>query len=127
MFRVFLVEDSQPVRERLTEFLKTIEGVDPVGSAATARDAEQAILAERPDAVLLDIKLAQGSGFDVLRSLRASAPQIEVYMFSNFAAPAYRQLAANLGARGFFDKTTEMSSLRRTMAERAAQSTQSMQ
>src|SRR5688572_8431170 len=100
MFRVFLVEDSQLVRERMTAFLKTIEGVDPVGSAATARDAEQAILAERPDAVLLDIKLAQGSGFDVLRSLRANAPEIEIYMFSNFAAPAYRELAANLGASG---------------------------
>jgi DNA-binding NarL/FixJ family response regulator len=127
MYRVFLVEDSQLVRERLTAFLQTIEGVDPVGSAATARDAEQAILASRPDAVLLDIKLAQGSGFDVLRSLRTSAPQIDVYMFSNFAAPPYRQLAATLGARGFFDKTTEIDTLRRTMAERAAQSTQSMQ
>ena len=111
----------------MTAFLHTIEGVDPVGSATGARDAEQAILAAQPDAVLLDIRLAQGSGFDVLRSLRASAPQIEVYMFSNFAAPAYRQLAAGLGARGFFDKTTEMGSLRRTIAERAAQSTQSMQ
>jgi len=127
MFRVFLVEDSQLVRERLTDLLRTIEGIDPVGSAATARDAEQAILASHPDAVLLDIKLAQGSGFDLLRSLRASAPQIEVYMFSNFAAPAYRQLAASLGARGFFDKTTEIDTLRRTMAERAAQSTLSMQ
>jgi len=127
MYRVFLVEDSQIVRERTTAFLQTIEGVDPVGSAATARDAEQAILATRPDAVLLDIKLAQGSGFDVLRSLRASAPQIDVYMFSNFAAPAYRQRAATLGARGFFDKTTEIDTLRRTMAERAAQSTQSLQ
>lgn len=124
MFRVFLVEDSQLVRERLTELLRTIEGVDPVGSATTARDAEQAILASHPDAVLLDIKLAQGSGFDLLRSLRASAPQIEVYMFSNFAAPAYRQLAASLGARGFFDKTTEIPALRRTIAQRAAQSMQ---
>jgi DNA-binding NarL/FixJ family response regulator len=124
MFRVFLVEDSKLVRERMIAFLQTIQGVDPVGSAATARDAEQAILAERPDAVLLDIKLAQGSGFDVLRSLRANAPEIEIYMFSNFAAPAYRQLAAGLGARGFFDKTTEIGSLRRTMAERAAQSVQ---
>ena len=126
MYRVFLVEDSQLVRERLSALLRTIEGVEPVGSAATARDAEQAILASHPDAVLLDIKLAQGSGFDLLRSLRASAPQIEVYMFSNFAAPAYRQLAASLGARGFFDKTTEIDTLRRTMTERAAQSSPSL-
>ena len=127
MFRIFLVEDSIPVRERVAALLSSIEGVDTVGSAATAKDAQRAILAAQPDAVLLDIKLAQGTGFDVLRALRAEAPQIEVYMLSNFATPAYRQMAAGLGARGFFDKTTELESMRRTMAERAAQSTQSVQ
>ena len=122
MYRIFLVEDSAPVRERVLAMLGSIEGVDTIGSASTARDAERAILETRPDAVLLDIKLAEGSGFDVLRALRKQAPQIEIYMLSNFAAPAYRQLAANLGARGFFDKTTEIARLRRTMAARAAQS-----
>ena len=121
MFRVFLVEDSAPVRERVAAMLASIEGVSTVGSAATAHDAERAILATRPDAVVLDIKLAQGSGFDVLRALRAQAPQIEVYVLSNFVAPAYRQLAANLGARGFFDKSTETETMRRAIAERAAQ------
>jgi two-component system, NarL family, response regulator DevR len=120
VYRVFLVEDSPPLRERLTDLLSKIQGVDNVGSAATAHDAERAILATHPHAVLLDIKLAQGSGFDVLRALHAQAPEIEVYMLSNFAAPAYRQLAADLGARGFFDKTTEMDSMRKTIADRAA-------
>jgi DNA-binding NarL/FixJ family response regulator len=97
--------------------------VNAVGSATTAGDAERAILEALPDAVLLDIKLAQGSGFDVLRALRKQAPQIEIYMLSNFAAPFYRERAASLGARGFFDKTTEIGRLRQTMAARAAQST----
>ena len=123
MFRIFLVEDSIPVRERVADLLSSVEGVDTVGSAATANDAERAILAARPDAVLLDIRLAQGTGFDVLRALRAQAPQIEIYMLSNFATPAYRQMAATLGARGFFDKTNEIERLRQTMAARAAQST----
>jgi DNA-binding NarL/FixJ family response regulator len=122
MFRVFLVEDSAPVRERVAALLASIEGVATVGSADTAKDAERDILATHPDAVVLDIKLAQGSGFDVLRALRAQAPQIEVYVLSNFAAAAYRQLAANLGARGFFDKSTEIEAMRRTIAGRAAQS-----
>jgi DNA-binding NarL/FixJ family response regulator len=121
VYRIFLVEDSVPVRERVTALLASIQGVANVGSAATAHDAEVAILAAHPDAVLLDVKLAQGSGFDVLRSLQQRAPQIEVYMLSNFAAPAYRRLAADLGARGFFDKTTEMDAMRRTIAGRAAQ------
>jgi DNA-binding NarL/FixJ family response regulator len=122
MYRVFLVEDSPPVRERVLEMLGSIHGVNAIGSAASARDAERAILEMQPDAVLLDIKLAQGSGFDVLRALRKQAPHIEIYMLSNFAATPYRERAANLGARGFFDKTTEIERLRLTMAARAAQS-----
>jgi DNA-binding NarL/FixJ family response regulator len=102
--------------------LSKIEGVNTVGSASTARDAESAILATQPDAVLLDIKLADGSGFDVLRSLGAKAPGIEVFMLTNFAARPYRDRAASLGARGFFDKTIELESMRRTIAERAARS-----
>ncbi|HEX5613340.1 MAG TPA: response regulator [Burkholderiales bacterium] len=119
-YRIFLVEDSGPIRQRVTALLASIAGVANVGSAATADDAERAILATHPHAVLLDIKLAQGSGFDLLRTLHAQAPEIEVYMLSNFAAPPYRQLAADLGARGFFDKTTEMDSMRKTIADRAA-------
>ena len=122
MYRIFLVEDSAPVRERMVRLLGSIDGVDPVGSASTAREAQRAILCVQPDAVLLDIRLAQGSGFDVLRSLRQHAPHIDVFMLSNFAERAYRDRAASLGARGFFDKTTELESMRRTIAERAAQS-----
>jgi two-component system, OmpR family, response regulator len=123
MYRIFLVEDSAVVRQRVLDMLGSIEGIDAVGSASTAQDAERAILETMPDGVLLDIKLAQGSGFDVLQAVRKQAPQIEIYMLSNFAARPYRERAANLGARGFFDKTTEIERLRQTMAERAAQST----
>ena len=56
MYRVFLVEDSLPIRERVAELLGSIKGIDTVGAAGGARDAEQAILATRPDAVLLDRK-----------------------------------------------------------------------
>ena len=122
MFRVFLVEDSAPVRQRVAALLGSIKGVTTVGSAATARDAERGILVTQPDAVVLDIRLAQGSGFDLLRALRAQLPQIEVYVLSNFIAPAYRQLAAKFGVRGFFDKSIEIEALRRAIAERAAQS-----
>jgi len=123
MYRVFLVEDSAVVRQRVLEILGSIDGVNTIGSATTANDAERAILQAQPDAVLLDIKLAQGSGFDVLRSLRKQAPHIEIYMLSNFAAQPYRERASSLGARGFFDKTNEIERLRQTMAARAAQST----
>jgi len=117
---VFLVEDSAQVVQRLEEMLAAIDGVRTVGSAARADDAIREVLTLRPDAVLCDIGLAQGTGFDVLRALNAQAPEVEVYMLSNFATEPYRRLAARLGARGFFDKTTELERMRDAVAARAA-------
>lgn len=119
MQKVFLVEDSLPVRERLSELL-TAGGNQIVGTAAGAREAIAAILAARPDAVVLDLNLAQGSGFDVLRAVRDAAPEIDFYMLSNFASEPYRRYAESLGARGFFDKTSEFERVRDILAERAA-------
>ena len=118
--KVFIVEDSVPVRERLEAMLGAIPGVSILGSAAGAQEAIGAILAGRPDVVLLDLGLAEGSGFDVLREVRASAPEIDVYMLSNFSAFAYRDLAERLGARGYFDKSREFERVRDVIASRAA-------
>jgi DNA-binding NarL/FixJ family response regulator len=117
---VFLVEDSAQVVQRLEELLGAIEGVRTVGSAARADDAIRSVLTLHPDAVLCDVSLAQGTGFDVLRALHAQAPQVEVYMLSNFATEPYRRIAARLGARDFFDKSTELERMRDTVAARAA-------
>ena len=74
--------------------------------------------ADRAHAV--DVSLAQGTGFDVLRALHARAPDVDVYMLSNFATEPYRRLAERLGARGFFDKTTELERMRDAVAACAA-------
>jgi len=117
--RVFLVEDSVPVRERLQAMLAALDGARVVGHAGAADGALEAILAAAPHVVVLDVKLARGSGFDVLHALREAAPGIEVYMLSNFASEAYRRAAERLGARGFFDKTNEFEALRAVLAARA--------
>jgi len=117
---VFLVEDSAQVVRRLEEMLAAIEGVRTVGSAARADEAIREVLTLRPDAVLCDVSLAQGTGFDVLRALHAQAPDVEVYMLSNFATEPYRRIAARLGARDFFDKSTELERMRDAVAARAA-------
>lgn len=113
---VFLVEDSPLVAERLLEMLENVPGVRIAGRAAGADEAIRDILAAHPDVVVLDIRLAQGSGFDVLRALHDRAPEIEVYMLSGFASEPYRHLAARLGARGFFDKSTEFARVRDAVA-----------
>jgi len=118
--RIYLVEDSPVVLERLQAMVGTIEGARSVGHASRATEAIEGILAEHPDLVVLDLKLAEGSGFDVLRALREAAPEVDVYMLTNFASEPYRRLAERLGARDFFDKTTEFERVRDTIVDRAA-------
>ncbi|HEV8646646.1 MAG TPA: response regulator transcription factor [Burkholderiales bacterium] len=118
--RVFVVESSPLVCERIEDMLDSIEGVHSVGHAAGADEAITGILDLHPHAVVLDVRLAQGTGFDVLRALRERAPEITVYMLSNFASEPYRRLAARLGAAGFFDKTTQFEHVCEALAGRAA-------
>jgi DNA-binding NarL/FixJ family response regulator len=117
--KVFLVEDSPLLRDRLQAMLAAIPGVHPIGHADEPAAALEGILASSADAVVLDIQLAKGSGFDVLRALSSRAPHVAVYMLTNFASDAYRRAAERLGARGFFDKSTEFERLRQALAARA--------
>jgi DNA-binding NarL/FixJ family response regulator len=119
MTRVFLVDDSSLIRDRLRAMFAGLSGVEAAGEASGADDAIAAILEQRPEVVLLDVNLAQGSGFDVLRAVHPQAPQIDFYMLSNFATDAYRRTATQLGARGFFDKTQEFAQLMDVLAQRA--------
>ena len=120
-FRVFLVEDSPLLRTRVEAMLASIPGAQVIGHAEDAESAIRGILAAQPDAVVLDIQLATGkggkagNGLDVLRALHAAAPQIRVYVLTNFALEAYRLAAERLGARGFFDKTNEFERLREAL------------
>jgi DNA-binding NarL/FixJ family response regulator len=117
--RVFVAEDSPLIRERLAAMLVEA-GAAESGHATGVAAAIEGILEQRPELVILDVQLVDGTGFDVLRAVRERAPEIDVYLFSNFAAYPYRQLAERLGARGFFDKSTEFGLLRDVVAQRAA-------
>jgi DNA-binding NarL/FixJ family response regulator len=120
MQKVFLVEDSASIRQRLVRLLETVSGASVVGHAADAEQAIDAILAARPDLVLLDLCLENGSGFDVLRAVHAAEPGIDFYMLSNFASEPYRRQAERLGACGFFDKSQDFDRLRELVAQRVA-------
>jgi DNA-binding NarL/FixJ family response regulator len=117
--KVFLVEDSPPVLERLTAMLGLIPRASVIGHAITVDAAIRDILSIKPDLVVLDLHLAGGSGFDVLSAVHEREPGIDVYMLSNFASEPYRRHAERLGALGFFDKSSEFERVREVVARRA--------
>ena len=119
LLRVFVVEDSPLIRERL-EAMIAEAGAVAAGHASGVAAAIDGILEARPQLVILDVQLADGTGFDVLRAIRKQAPEIDVYLFSNFATDPYRQLAGTLGAKDFFDKSREFGRMRDVVAQRAS-------
>lgn len=117
--RVFLVEDSKLILDRLSGMLGEIDGVEIIGSADTAAAATQAILDGHPDTVVLDLRLAAGSGLDVLRAVHPQAPDINFIVLTNFATPQYRDICLNAGARHFIDKSCEIGKVRQIIADLA--------
>jgi DNA-binding NarL/FixJ family response regulator len=118
--KVFLVEDAPLLRERLIALIGSVGASAVVGHAEGAREAIEGILAASPDVVVLDLQLKEGNGFEVLRAVRKAAPAIVFYVLTNHPHEGYRASAERLGARGFFDKSSEFDKLRQALAASAA-------
>ncbi|HET9471464.1 MAG TPA: response regulator [Usitatibacter sp.] len=118
--RVYIVEDSAPIRARLAEMLSLMERVSVVGESGNAREAVAGILRVRPDSVLLDLNLMGRTGIDVMRSVHPKAPEIVFVVLTNHAEAQYRRAATEAGAAYFLDKSNEFDRVREVIAEIAA-------
>ena len=107
--KVYVVEDSAAVRERLLEMIREIADVEVVGEAGTYDAAVAGIMSTRPDVAVLDIKLADdgGSGIDVLAEVRKGLPAMRAIVLSNYATPQHMKASADAGAEYFLDKFAE--------------------
>ena len=124
--RVFIVEDSPVLREHLTEALSSLRMVEVAGHAETETAAIAALKAESFDAVVLDLQLKEGHGFNVLRAMRAhpDTARIDVLILTNHATPQYRTRSIALGADYFFDKSREYDLLCETLVDLATRKTE---
>src|ERR1700737_4924803 len=114
--KVFIVEDSGSIRERLIELTGEIDGAVVVGLADTPSEAITGILNTRPDYVVLDYQLLGGTGVDVLHAVHPKAPEIVFVVLTNHANEQYRRRCLNAGASWFLDKSTEFKKIRNVIA-----------
>jgi two-component system, OmpR family, response regulator len=107
--RVFVVEDSELIRTRIIENVRSMGQFEVVGFAESENEAIASITSLRPDIVVTDIQLKQGSGIEVVRQVRAHpyAPRPRIYVLTNYAFPEYKRQCSVAGADEFFDKSSE--------------------
>lgn len=105
--KVFITDDSLIVREHLVTLLDELAGVEIVGQAGNVAEAISGIRKLQPDVVILDIRLPDGSGIDVLQAIKQDQPAPMVIILTNYPYSGYRQRCLNAGADFFLDKSTE--------------------
>jgi DNA-binding NtrC family response regulator len=107
MSRILIVDDEAPIREVLSTFLEEI-GYE----AHALADGESAInwlREEKPDLILLDVRMPGMSGLDVLKNARQLYPEMPVIMISGYADEDLAREALQEGAYDFFLKPFELS------------------
>jgi two-component system, NarL family, response regulator DevR len=109
--RVLLVDDHEVVRLGLRTVLEIEPDVEVVGDADTVARAEVAASRLRPDLILLDVVLPDGSGIELCRELHRTTPTIRVLMLTSFGDETAVLAAMMAGASGYLLKNAPRADL----------------
>lgn len=105
--KVLVVDDSALLRERLVSLVSELPEVTTIGQAQDTSQALNAVQKLNPDVVILDIRLSEGNGIEILQRIKKKNSTPVTIMFTNYPYPQYRKKCEELGADFFFDKSTE--------------------
>ncbi|MCE7883927.1 MAG: DNA-binding response regulator [Actinobacteria bacterium ATB1] len=98
---VFLVDDHEIVREGVRSMLNAQEDIEVIGETSSAEDAPRRIRQSKPDVVILDVRMPDGSGVDVCRDIKSENPDLAVLMLTSFADDEALFNSIMAGASGF--------------------------
>ncbi len=103
--RLLLCDDHFVVRSGLAASLSLEEDMEIVAEASTAEEALEAYVKEKPDVVLMDLQLGEGSGIDATERIRKADAGAQVLVFSSFVRDEDIHRAILAGALGYLQKT----------------------
>lgn len=109
--RILLVDDHTLVRDGLEAILELEKDVEHIDHAASAKEALAAVRACPPEIVLLDRRMPDCDGLDLLAELRVLAPRSRVIMMTAAASRSDIETARQLGAAGHLPKTVRRAEL----------------
>lgn len=110
--RIYLVDDEQPVLDGLTVTLhKLVSEVEICGTSRSGRDAIEGITREKPDIVLMDVRMPGMSGLDALRELRRLAPDTLPILLTAYERFDIAREAFSLGVYDYLVKPVEQETL----------------
>src|SRR5574341_2488931 len=115
--RVVIADDSAPVRQRLIALLSGLGQVEIAGETRDVVETITFIRESRPDVVILDLRMPDGTGLDVLERIGNERPIPKVIVLTNYPFVQYRKKCLEAGASFFFDKSTEFHKIPRAIEQ----------
>ena len=111
MIRVVLVDDQTLVRRGIKSLLELAGDIEIVAEAVDGEEGIATILRERPDVVLLDVRMPRKDGLDVLRELQESSALPPTILLTTFDDDEVLLEAVKAGARGYLLKDVSLEQL----------------
>src|SRR4029077_10257780 len=103
---VLLCDDHEVVREGLRGLIGRQAGMTVVGEAGRCAEAIEAAARAKPDVVIMDVRLPDGSGVEACRSIREARPETKVIMLTSYADDEALFASIVAGAAGSLLKQT---------------------
>jgi DNA-binding NarL/FixJ family response regulator len=109
--RIIIVDDHPIVRLGIRQMLAAERDLDVCGEAASADAAKRFIASTPPDLAIVDLSLEQGTGLDLIRSLRESMPTLPILVLSMHDETLFAERVLRAGARGYIMKREAITGL----------------
>lgn len=102
---VLLVDDHQIYLDGLSITLSMMSNIDQVYQATCLEEAMPVLASTKIDIILLDLNLPQVDGFNVMKRVSKTTPDVPVLILSGSDQPEDMRLAMSFGAKGYLNKT----------------------
>ena len=106
MIRVLICDDHEVVREGIRTVINRQETMRVVAEAATMTESVQFAAETKPDVVIMDVRLPDGSGVEACRTIREQRPETKVLMLTSYADDDALFASIIAGASGYLLKQT---------------------
>ncbi len=118
--RVLVADDQRTVRDGLSMLVGLIDGVEVVGAACDGVQAVELAQAERPDVVLMDLRMPRMEGAEATRQIRTELLDTQVLVLTTYADDESLFPALQAGARGYLTKDASAEEIEQAIRALAA-------
>ena len=99
--RILLVDDHEVVRDGVKSLINANDDLAVVAEAGSVQEAIDQAIRTKPDVVVMDVRLADGSGIEATREIRAKLEKTQVLMLTSFADDEALFASIMAGAAGY--------------------------